>query len=373
MKFKGGKPRPAKAGGPNKQRKAGRPKGGVFLHKKGGKKAERQKAAAAAAAAAAAGGGGAPAPAAGSKPSKPKQGASAGLGGASGDADDFGYLLDDMPDYRPADEEGGSGGEGGSDAEQPDGGGGGGEGGEGRAAKRRRKGGQKLSALEFEASRQLARQIADCSAEEQADWLWASYQQQTAASALERGGLTAEGMAPLPSEGSLEDRLKALRPGSWQQDFCGGGGKGGKHAGGTAGERPPGSPTLLLVSPSAIGAVNLIKLCPQFNKACKVGKLFAKHFKVAEQEEMLRTQVMCLAAGTPNRLCKLADGGALKLDRLKHVVLDVNLDAKQRDILAIPETRADWWQLFKQHLAAPLEAGTIKLSIINSDELRQPS
>ena len=41
-------------------------------------------------------------------------------------------------------------------------------------------------------------------------------------------------------------------------------------------------------------------------------------------------QVMCLAAGTPNRLCKLADGGALKLDRLKHVVLDVNLDAKQR-------------------------------------------
>lgn len=40
-----------------------------------------------------------------------------------------------------------------------------------------------------------------------------------------------------------------------------------------------------------------------------------------------------------------------------------------RDILAIPETRADWWQLFKQHLAAPLEAGTIKLSIINSDVL----
>ena len=39
------------------------------------------------------------------------------------------------------------------------------------------------------------------------------------------------------------------------------------------------------------------------------------------------------------------------------------------DILAIPETRADWWQLFKQHLAAPLEAGAIKLSIINSDML----
>ncbi len=41
-----------------------------------------------------------------------------------------------------------------------------------------------------------------------------------------------------------------------------------------------------------------------------------------------------------------------------------------RDILAIPETRADWWQFFKQHLATPLETGAIKLSIINSDDLR---
>jgi hypothetical protein len=39
---------------------------------------------------------------------------------------------------------------------------------------------------------------------------------------------------------------------------------------------------------------------------------------------------MCIAAGTPNRLCKLADGGALQLDRLRHVVLDVQLDVKQR-------------------------------------------
>ena len=75
MKFKGGKPKPAKPGTGQKQRKPGRPKGGVFLHKKGGKKAERQRAAAAAAAAAAAGGGTAPAQAGGSsKPAKPRPG-----------------------------------------------------------------------------------------------------------------------------------------------------------------------------------------------------------------------------------------------------------------------------------------------------------
>lgn len=44
----------------------------------------------------------------------------------------------------------------------------------------------------------------------------------------------------------------------------------------------------------------------------------------------LPPQVMCVAAGTPNRLCKLADGGALQLDRLAHVVIDCQLDVKQR-------------------------------------------
>lgn len=155
-------------------------------------------------------------------------------------------------------------------------------------------------------------------------------------------------MAALPPAGSLEERLKALAPGGrWQEAFC-------------SREGPKGSPTLLLVSPSAIGAVGLIKMLPTFNKvggcllcgvplakggggtqarqgqpldvhasaswarvlcrlywtgafaralcaaeaqalpppgplfplqACRVGKLFAKHFKVEEQEAVLRSQV----------------------------------------------------------------------------------
>ena len=117
------------------------------------------------------------------------------------------------------------------------------------------------------------RAIAECGAEEQADLLWASFQATTQASALERGGLTADGMAPVPAQGTLEDRLKALQPDAWQQEFCGGGGKAARGQAGAQpaaaaqqGARPPGSPSLLLVSPSALGAVNLIKLCPQFNK-----------------------------------------------------------------------------------------------------------
>jgi hypothetical protein len=137
----------------------------------------------------------------------------------------------------------------------------------GAKAKKRRKRGQKLSAIEFEARRDMVKRIADCPAEEQADWLWASYQQHAAASTLERGGLTAQGMAALPASGSLEQRLKTLRPADWQQALCGGG---RAHPAAARGEEQPpaGSPSLLLVSPSAIGAVGLIKLCPSFHKVC---------------------------------------------------------------------------------------------------------
>ncbi len=40
-----------------------------------------------------------------------------------------------------------------------------------------------------------------------------------------------------------------------------------------------------------------------------------------------------------------------------------------RDILAIPETRADWWALFDQHLKQRLDDGSLKLSLINSDHV----
>lgn len=180
----------------------------------------------------------------------------------SGDADDFMDMLETMEDYRPVDDpaEDGSGSDGGG--HDDDAAAGPAEG--GKKAKRRRKAGQKLSAIEFEARRELVKRMPECPAAEQADWLWASYQQHTAASALERGGLTAQGVAPLPARGSLEQRLKALRPADWQHAFCGGAAQPARGE-----EQPPaGSPSLLLVSPSAIGAVGLIKLCPSFHKVC---------------------------------------------------------------------------------------------------------
>lgn len=73
----------------------------------------------------------------------------------------------------------------------------------------------------------------------------------------------------LSSEGSLEDRLKALEPnGAWKARFCNGGGGGGgsKGAGKGGQEGEKGAPALLLVSPAAMGAIKLMKHCPDFHK-----------------------------------------------------------------------------------------------------------
>ena len=61
-----------------------------------------------------------------------------------------------------------------------------------------------------------------------------------------------------------------------------------------------------------------------------MAKLFAKHMKLPEQQKHLEGHVLGIGCGTPNRLLKLADVDALKLDRLRLLVLDVQLDAKQR-------------------------------------------
>ncbi|GAB4823346.1 hypothetical protein N2152v2_010392 [Parachlorella kessleri] len=333
-----------------------------------------------------------------------------------GDDDDFEYMLGDMPDYRPAEGSGQEGDaidlpvspvEGGEPAtdlearpaenEEVQ------EGGQPPKKKRRRqKKGPKASSLEFEASRQLAAEIADSPATEQADWLWHSFQQCMGASSLEREGLTADCLVEVPHDGSLEDRLKALAPQDWRRLFCGeggssgsrsgpgggarkggsrdakggsggGGGGGGSDAGGGAGSEGAGAPALLLVSPAAMGAIKLMKHCPGFHKACRIAKLFAKHIKVPEQQELLASTAVCVGAGTPNRITKLADLEALKLHNLAFVVLDTSLDAKQRTILDIPETRNDWWELFSKHLRPLVAAGKTRLALVNSDKLETSS
>ena len=99
----------------------------------------------------------------------------------------------------------------------------------------------------------------------------------------------------------------------------------------------------------------------EFHALCKVSKLFAKHFKVQEQVEYLRAHVVRVAVGTPNRLSKLVEEGALHLDGLSLLVLDCWVDVKERTLFEIPEVRADLIHFLDDHCRERVQLGKTRL------------
>ncbi|KAG0228229.1 hypothetical protein BGW41_003501 [Actinomortierella wolfii] len=125
---------------------------------------------------------------------------------------------------------------------------------------------------------------------------------------------------------------------------------------------PKGSPVVLILSPSGIRCMEVIRSLPAFQEAAKIGKLFAKHLKIPEQVHFLENTVTHICTGTPNRIDKLIQDDALKLDRLELIVLDCFKDAKQRTILDIQEIRVDLFNLLNsQPIMERLKAGQTKV------------
>ena len=110
--------------------------------------------------------------------------------------------------------------------------------------------------------------------------------------------------------------------------------------------------------------LELLRELPEFNKGCRVAKLFSRHIKPEEQAELLAAGPVCIAVGTPARIDKLLAMGALSLQRLRLLVLDVSRDAKLRCILDIPETRRDTWQLWRTHLAQRITKGDTRVTLL---------
>jgi len=82
-------------------------------------------------------------------------------------------------------------------------------------------------------------------------------------------------------------------------------------------------------------------------------KLFARHISLEDQEKALSTQDVRICVGTPNRLLKLCERGALNVERLRLCVLDLGRDAKDFNLFdtMVHEVRRDFWSLFHQFLA----------------------
>ncbi|PFH59607.1 hypothetical protein XA68_12094 [Ophiocordyceps unilateralis] len=101
-----------------------------------------------------------------------------------------------------------------------------------------------------------------------------------------------------------------------------------------------GSPHTLIVAGAGLRAADIVRAVRSFaSRECAVAKLFAKHFKVQEQVEFLRSKVTGIGVGTPARLAELIDNGALSVDGLRRLVVDAShIDQKKRGVTDMKDT-----------------------------------
>jgi len=189
-------------------------------------------------------------------------------------------------------------------------------------------------------------------AEAAAAALYSSYSATRGGSFLEAEAFAPEALLRLPPGPTLQARLKAALP-AWRDCLA-------RPPPGA----PPGAPAVLVVAGAALRVLELIRQLPDWNAQGRVAKLFSRHLKVEEQVAALGRGPVCLAAGTPARLAKLLALGALDASCLQLVVLDCARDVKQRGLLDIPETRADWWALWHHHLAGRVASGATRLALL---------
>ncbi|XP_025097805.1 protein CMSS1-like [Pomacea canaliculata] len=131
-------------------------------------------------------------------------------------------------------------------------------------------------------------------------------------------------------------------------------------------ELQPGSPLLLILSSSAIRAVQLNRHIKSFlGKDCKTAKLFAKHMKLEEQTRFLKKHVCHAGVGTPNRVQALLKAGCLKMDSVQAVVLDWNWrDVKLKRLVDIPDVRKDLVQLLRDFIIDTVHNTQCKIGLM---------
>ncbi|CAN8100686.1 unnamed protein product [Discula destructiva] len=101
-----------------------------------------------------------------------------------------------------------------------------------------------------------------------------------------------------------------------------------------------GAPHTIIVAGAGLRAADLVRAARKFQKKDSlVAKLFAKHFKVAEQVDFLKKNRTGIAIGTPARLIDLLENGGLSVQHLKRIVIDVShIDQKKRGIMDMKDT-----------------------------------
>ncbi|XP_075662461.1 uncharacterized protein LOC142631967 isoform X1 [Castanea sativa] len=153
---------------------------------------------------------------------------------------------------------------------------------------------------------------------------------------------------------NLGKHMKAAFGASWKEVLC------GKQV--LEGKVDPGSPALLVVSSSALRAIELLRGFRTLTKDCHAVKLFSKHMKVEEQVSLLKNRVN-IASGTPSRIKKLIDIEALALSRLAVILLDIHPDVKGYSLFTLPQVRDEFWDLYKNYFHRRLLEGDLRICL----------
>ncbi|KAM6985106.1 protein CMSS1 [Aplochiton taeniatus] len=124
------------------------------------------------------------------------------------------------------------------------------------------------------------------------------------------------------------------------------------------------SVVLLVVSSSALRAIELIKQMTAFKGEAKVLKLFAKHIRVKEQVKLLEKSVTHIGVGTPARLRSLVENEGLKPEALRYLVLDWNWrDQKLRRMVDLPEIKSELLKLLDAGILKGCREGKTKIGL----------
>ncbi|KNC52324.1 uncharacterized protein AMSG_01156 [Thecamonas trahens ATCC 50062] len=135
-----------------------------------------------------------------------------------------------------------------------------------------------------------------------------------------------------------------------------------------------GAPRILIVTAGGMrcadvvrevsAALKLPEKAARGRKVIRPAKLFAKHFKVAQQAKFLQTHEVNIGVGTPNRLIKLIEASdGLSLDRLEFVLLDIQRDAKERSLLDMHGVDVDAARLLAKHLLPLAAEGRLHIGL----------
>jgi hypothetical protein len=124
----------------------------------------------------------------------------------------------------------------------------------------------------------------------------------------------------------------------------------------------PGAPFLLVVSTAARRSVAIRGGMKPLK--WQVAKLFAKHMDASEQSDLLAAQAWHAGVGTPARIGRLVDDGALSMGKLQLVVLDAHPNPKGYDILSLRETQQEVADFLAHQVLPMAAAGTAKIAFV---------